>query len=255
MIPITNEKVAGFSPRWADFRGFSLLFDNPGRSLKTSDSLAYLNCEVAGDPELLLYRAFQQGLERIGLDQLMQTYLFCPLPSSSYHVTVWDGLNAANIGAVNPTHRATCEGFLRELPCSLCVSELFVDVTTAKVSQSDWPIQFKLARVENWSNVSLVARLVPANQAAKQTLDRLIAARSELSAAFEAKFGIRSQETFVPHVTLGYFAHGEWAERVQPQLESWNAIFQEATMDLTLEVRRVSLYGFVDMATFFKVSQ
>ena len=27
MFSITNKKVAGFIPRWADFRGFSILFD------------------------------------------------------------------------------------------------------------------------------------------------------------------------------------------------------------------------------------
>jgi hypothetical protein len=29
MITITNHKISGFDPRWATFRGFSLLFDNP----------------------------------------------------------------------------------------------------------------------------------------------------------------------------------------------------------------------------------
>lgn len=254
MITITNAKIAGFTPRWADFSGFSLLFDHPGRHLTVSGSLAYLDSDVAEDPALSLYRAFQQGLERIGLAQLMQTYLFCPLPSSSYHVTVWDGLNAANVSAVSSTHRVACEHFLHELPRSLCEPTLFPDVTAGAIAQSDWPIQFKLARLENWSNVSLVARLAPANEAAVKTLGHLTAARRELSAAFASKFGIRPQETYVPHVTLGYFAHGEWAERVQPHLESWDALFQEATTALTLDVRRISLYGFTDMATFFKVN-
>jgi hypothetical protein len=31
MVTITNTKIAGVDgPRWAPFRGFSLLFDNPG---------------------------------------------------------------------------------------------------------------------------------------------------------------------------------------------------------------------------------
>ena len=29
MIPITNPKLAGLEPRWAPFRGFSLVFDPP----------------------------------------------------------------------------------------------------------------------------------------------------------------------------------------------------------------------------------
>jgi hypothetical protein len=28
-IPITNPKLASLEPRWARFRGFSLLFENP----------------------------------------------------------------------------------------------------------------------------------------------------------------------------------------------------------------------------------
>lgn len=67
MLPITNEKVAGLEPHWAKFHGFTLLFDNPGTSLKTIHSIAYLDCDVDAAPDLALYKAFRDGLQRIGL--------------------------------------------------------------------------------------------------------------------------------------------------------------------------------------------
>ncbi len=30
MFNVTNAKIAGFLPRWASFRGFTILFNNPG---------------------------------------------------------------------------------------------------------------------------------------------------------------------------------------------------------------------------------
>jgi hypothetical protein len=253
MISITNEKVAGFDPRWAAFRGFSLLFDNPGMSLTTSGALAYIDCDVDGDKDLLLYKAFRNSLSNIGIDILTNTYLFCPLPPASYHVTVWDGLNDGSVDHVVAAHRSECERFLQGLPLSLCESDLFPEIAASKVvSTLDWNIQFRFGRLEKWSNVSIVARLAPGNDASAEAIGNLTAARATLTADFERRFKIRPQETYVPHVTLGYFANRDLAEQATPFMESWNATFQQGTTDLMMEVHRVSLYGFTDMATFFK---
>jgi hypothetical protein len=254
MISITNEKVAGFDPRWASFKGFSLLFDNLGMSLTTAGPVAYIDCDVDGDADLLLYKALRNSLANIGLDILTNTYLFCPLPPASYHVTVWDGVNDGNVAHVVAAHRSECEGFLQGLPYSLCESDLFPEIAaSAAVSTPDWNIQFKFGWLEKWSNVSIVARLVPAIDTSAKAIRGLTDARAALTADFERRFGIRLQKTYVPHVTLGYFANQDLAEQATPFMESWNATFQHETSNLMMEVHRVSLYGFTDMATFFKV--
>src|SRR5438874_2339771 len=63
MITITNEKVAGFDPRWATFRGFSLLFDNPGHSLTPAGEWLNLTCAVDTDPDLAFYKALRESLD------------------------------------------------------------------------------------------------------------------------------------------------------------------------------------------------
>lgn len=49
MITITNSKVAGMEPKWALFRGISLLFDSPGDCFRVENGRAHLHCRVASD--------------------------------------------------------------------------------------------------------------------------------------------------------------------------------------------------------------
>ena len=253
MIKITNEKVAGLEPRWAEFRGFTLLFDNPGANLKPIHSIAYLNCDVDASSDLLLYKALWDGLQHIGLEFLFKTYLFCSLPPASYHITVWDGINASNLGEVASEHRPACKRFLQTLPESIQETDLFAEITNSELlTRPDWNIRFQFSRLEKWGNVSIVAVLEPADDESDATLRNLTKARTALTSDFEHKFGVGPYSNYTPHVTLGYFANHDVAEQASPRMESWNRSFHEITAGLTLELNRISLYGFTDMATFFK---
>jgi hypothetical protein len=253
MLPITNEKVTGLEPHWAEFRGFTLLFDNPGASLKAIHSIAYLECDVDADPDLSLFKAFREGLQRIGLEFLSKTYLFCPLPSESYHVTVWDGINASNLDKVVSEHRPGCGRFLQALPDSVQDTSLFPEITNSELlTRPDWNIRFKFAKIEKWGNVSIVALLEPADDESAAALHTLKNARTALTSDFERKFGVGPYPNYTPHVTLGYFANHDAAEQASPLMEAWNHSFHALTTGLTLELNQVSLYGFTDMATFFK---
>ena len=120
MITVTNQKVAGFTPRWGSFRGFTLLFDNPDSSFAAwrNDTLL-LQTDVANDPSLAFYRGLRGGLEQLDLDLLTETYLFCPLPPASYQVTAWDGANDGNLARIHDPHRAEFAQWIAELPASL----------------------------------------------------------------------------------------------------------------------------------------
>ena len=55
-------------------------------------------------------------------------------------------------------------------------------------------------------------------------------------------------------VSLGYFAGREGAQLARPCLREWDVLFAERMQGLTLTFQQASLYGFTDMATFFKVA-
>jgi hypothetical protein len=254
MIVITNRKIAELEPRWAPFSGFSLLFDNPGESLSPlSANLLKLDCSETA-PELQLYSRLAGTLDRIGRDLLVNTYLLCPLPFYSYHVTVWDGLNDANAAQVLPQHQAELSDFLQGLPGSLLTDERF----TAQASDSllvrrrDWAIKFKFDVLYKWDNRALVALLAPADEDSESKLRTIVVGREGLTTGLQEQFGVRTTGGFAPHVTLGYYANREHAEHSTPQIDRWSELIQEEAGDLTITFRTIGLYGFTDMVTFFR---
>lgn len=254
MITITNHKVAGFEPRWAPFSGFSLLFDNPGESLSPlSAGLLKLDCAEAA-PGLQLYSGLAGALDRIGRDLLVNTYLFCPLPFYSYHVTVWDGLNDANAAQVLPQHRSELDDVLRGLPGSLLTDERI----TAQANDSplmhrrDWAIKLRFDVLHKWENRALVALLAPADQDSESELRTVAVEREYLTTRLQEQFGVRTTGGFAPHVTLGYYANQDHAERSTPQIDQWNEWIQEEIGNLTITFNTIGLYGFTDMVTFFR---
>jgi hypothetical protein len=254
MITITNAKVSGFTPRWAVFRGFSLLFDNPGRSLTSRDGRLELTCAVETDPELTFYRSLRAQLEALDLDLLTQRYLFCPLPPPSYHVTVWDGGNDGNVAQLAGAHRSSLEALIDGLPESLLQPNELLELPARSplVQRQDWAIRFQLERLVQWGNAVLVAYLAPTDPASTQALEELTDERRRLTSAYRQASGIGPSDAYTPHISLGYFANQEGAEATAPHVPEWNRRFQQALEGQTITFRRVSLYGFTDMATFFK---
>lgn len=257
MITITNKRIAGFVPRWAVFRGFSLLFDNPGNSLTPHGMRLDLTCDVDTDTNLAFYKTLRDSLESLGCDLLTNTYLFCPLPSHSYHVTVWDGGNDANVeNAMNP-RRQELEEFLARLPNAICHPNMFTEMaaTSPLVTNRDWNLRFRFDRLTKWANAVLVGRLAPADEASTNVLNWIIEERSRLTKRFRQTFGIGPSDMYSPHVSLGYFANQEEAQLVSPSIEEWSCLFTERMNGLVLPFCSISVYGFTDMATFFKAAR
>ncbi len=256
MFSITNEKVAGFLPRWAGFRGFSILFDNPGKCLMPSGGHLNLACDVDGDLALTFYQALRNALNCLNPDLLTTAYLFCPLPPASYHVTVWDGGNDGNAAQVVGTERQTMERFLVGLPDTLTPAQEVTALARISplVTRQDWNIPFEFDRLALWGNVVVVARLSP-TEASQDAFQAFVEERRQLSAAFRQVYGIGPSENYVPHVSLGYFANREGAQMASPCLDNWNRVFAERMQGLTLTFQSAAVYGFTDMATFFKTAE
>jgi hypothetical protein len=86
------------------------------------------------------------------------------------------------------------------------------------------------------------------------TITYLFCPLPQLTTRFCERFGIGPSETYTPHVSLGYFANREAAQLSVPFLEDLNSRFEERMHALTLPLSRVSVYGFTDMATFFRAA-
>jgi hypothetical protein len=194
MITVSNAKVAGFVPEWAPFRGFSILFDTPGDSVRPTERYELLACDVDSDPALGFYRALRDALASLDVRLLTHAYLFCPLPPASYHVTVWDGANDGNAPSVAPEHREPIRHLLEDLPAALRERSPLIQTVreSALVTRRDWKLSFR--------------------------------------------------------------ANSEHAQLAQPCVAQWSAAFAERLNGHVLSFAHASIYGFSDMATFFRAS-
>lgn len=250
MFSITTKKVAGFTPRWAEFRGFSLLFDNPGECLTPNGQRLELTCAVDSDPALGFYQSLRAGVKSLDPDLLTAAYLFCPLPPASYHVTAWDGGNDDNRTQITGNQRSLLAEYLAGLPDGIAaandLTRLALD--SPLVQRRDWYIEFEFETLALWGG--MVARLVP-TAASRSTYDQFVEERRRLNAACFESFGIKASENYSPHVSLSYFANREGAHLASAHLPTWNKAFAERMQGQTLTFAHAGLYGFTDMATFF----
>ncbi|SDX30375.1 hypothetical protein [Paenibacillus sp. PDC88] len=255
MFLITNPKIAGFTPEWSHFRGYSILFDNPSDCLLPLDAnedLKLLSCDIESE-QLGLYKSLNQTLTQ--LSEVKNTYLFCPLPSHSYHVTLWDGINDGNVQEVSREHRFNAEDLLDNLPHSLRGGERdFLRIGDGPLHiHMEESIDFQFDKLIKWGNSVLVASLKPANSRSRAVLHKIEEERKCLIEKYKERFGLETcGPSYTPHVSLGYFANKERAEMYTSNIGHWNERFLQRTEGQTVTFTSNSLYGFSSMATFYK---
>lgn len=254
MFLITNPKILGFTPQWSQFRGFSILFDNPSDRLLPLDEnkeLKLLSCDIETE-ELRLYKSLYQTITLF--TDMKNSYLFCPLPSHSYHVTLWDGVNEANVQAVSRIHRFKAEDLLEDLPHTFLKEyEFFCTEDQPLNINMKEPITFQFDKLRKWGNSVLVASLRPVNSQSQTLLHKIEKERKHLIEKYKGHFGLKTcKYSYTPHVSLGYFANKELAELTTSMIDSWNEHFLTNTKGQTITFTSNSLYGFNNMATFFK---
>ena len=231
VIAITNSKLAGLEPRWALFRGISLLFVNP--------------------TDAPLIRALREILSALSADPDSARLGLCTLPPESLHVTAWDGVNDGNLPQVVPAFRGDWARWLDHLHPPDLHHDLLEEILSSELlSCPDWNLSLRCEQLENWGNVSLVARLGPADAPSAESLRRLTRARTDLSNAFDARFGVRPHPDFTPHVTLAYFAHAALAATAASAVDRWNRAGLNLTGGHSLTFHRIAPSVFTDMASF-----
>lgn len=226
-MEITNPKVKSMIPEWAPFRGFSILFDNPDQS-EMYDIISSIS-DI--------------------LTPALKGFSFCPLPRSSYHITVWDGINDGNLSQLSPENQFRFKQLLENKSKSILDGLEWEQISGAE------PISFEVAQFTIWSNFVLVAKLKPASSQDEKLYEDLVARRSSLIARFKAKFGFNSTRPFYePHVSIGYFANITLAGICSVRDEQINDLFMHQLAGKTIQFSSSSLYGFTEMAHFTKIN-
>ena len=251
MIALQNPKISTLTPRWAEFRGFSLLFDNPGRDqLGDHDLLA---CRPAGQPELALYRALEHWQDTIGRSALLLEHGLAAMPASTFHVTAWDGINAATLAALNPRTRAAACAWLDALPGPADWPDALAVAQDARDAlQALLPIRFAYGALRNTRGIGIVAELAPADEEQAERFEAFQRCRLVHAERAHAQWGQAYTTRLEPHVTLGYFLSPMDSERAQPRIGDWDAQLRDATAGLSLRFDSIGLYGFTDMVRFYR---
>lgn len=254
MIAITNAKVGGFSPLWASFRGFSLLFNNPGEALKRDgeeDGNVLRLCNTITPIKMRLYKELAEALRQVGGQLLTVIHLFCPLPPCSYHVTVLDGVNDDNLSKVNAQHHSALSACLLSLPHSLRpLLSCLGPITSHPLLSTREPIKLQFDKLDIWGNQVLVACLAPTLDSV-DSFNVLQTERTELADILQT-YGIESFKLYSPHVSLGYFANQECGQHAMASLRHWTHQFRSIMQHTTITFDSVALYGFTDMASYFR---
>lgn len=250
MITICNKKILSFVPEWAQFRGFSYLFDhqddNTLVNVDSVEQLRFLDCKENID----LYKALKISMDAIGGINLTNKYSLCPLPLSSYHVTVWDGINDSNLQKISQKHQEDFATFLEGLPQSFAHLPPFISTFS---SCCDFGcICFRFKELQKFSNSVLVAVLEPADHASSDILNTIVKFRRRLDDEWHQKYQKPKNRCYLPHISLGYFANRQFAELATSRIGEWSNVFKAETDRVAICFNGISLYGFRDMVTFFK---
>jgi hypothetical protein len=254
MLTISAPKVAGFTPRWAPFPGFSLLFDSLGTPYRREGVFETLACDVAHDPALGFYRRVYEGFARFNFDRLLNTYLFCSLPPESYHVTAFDVANQGDLTRC----RADCLDSLRELLAQVPDNGWSMDypllspVYESSLSTQPWNLRLRYGKLDMFGRGGISLQLCGADDESIQTLERFREARAELSKNYQERFGVGAGARFSPHLSIGYFANAEGAELASGHIAGWDARLQEYVGDEVLTFETASLHAFTSMETFIR---
>lgn len=255
MIPITQSKIAAIGPplQWASFNGFSLLFDTPGEHLEAHKSGRRLLQVNAEDPQVEFFRRTGMAMEALGADSLATDYHFCALPASSYHVTVWDGVNVKNVNELGEAAQAAFQELLNQLPASLD-SSLLTSIHQSPLMQwENWEIRFQFGRLQKWRNRVISIELEPADETSQQTFNQLLALRQDLTEEFAHRYQLETvARAYVPHITLGYFANTESGKKANALFDQNRDTFAERMKGAQISFRGIGLYGITDMASFFR---
>ena len=242
-------------PNWTRWCGVSYLFDNPGASLAplANTGLLQVACKTWSEPELPLYRSLGDALAKVGFDSANNPWSFCPLPSTSYHLTVWDGINDANLHEIAEPQRKEFAEFLLRLPQSakFAPPNLIPPDAFDGVVVTD-PVKFQFDGLSLWGDSVLVARMAPADEKSREVLTAVCGRRKHLDERL-AQIGRPASLRYTPHVSLGYFCDPRGARLAASDLPQWENVFRREAAGCEQAFPSIGAYAFESMVRFTKL--
>jgi hypothetical protein len=253
-VRITNPKLDGVAPpSWRTYPGVSILYDAPGcAAVSGVERLDALPRAGDGSDPLDRELSALAGELETGLGE--EGVTLCPLPRRTYHVTLCDVVNQGSRKHVAAGLRQEVAATLDGLPDSLLwPTTLLRLLADPELYWQVWrqPLSFRVAGLEVRGQ-ALVAALEPADErsaAAKAAHER---SRAALADRLTARLGVALPE-WRPHLTLGYFANDEAAGHASDAVERWQQRARERTDRLAATFRSAAVYGFTDMASFWRL--
>lgn len=251
MALITNPKIG-----YKRFAGYSLLFDNPGEGNYSSHAgkLQLIGNQPGSIPFM---DALRLGVDEVGEGSWEQHGLL-QLEPASYHVTVWDGVNQANLNKVVPEHQRDAGNFLHGIPFSIrSGNPMMRDVADSPLAAWRGEMSYVFDRLAIIADYVLVALLKPADDryaAVQRSIEHL---RDELYGQYETHYGIASSGAYMPHLSLGYFLRHEDGRQAHNFAGVWNEVIKEQLKEADnpqLKFQSISLYGFPDMEHFYRAT-
>lgn len=198
------------------------------------------------------YEKLRGALACIGGSLLTTSYLFCPLPFASYHVTVLDGVNVDNISNTTPIYRHELQTCIANIESALLnMPKCTVFLETAFSKQALQKMSFQFEGLEIWGHQVLVALLTPTTDS-RSAFNTLDTRREKPAKQLLTELQVTSFSPYAPHISLGYFANKEAGLRVRAHLSEWSSKFENTVGNDMVSFDSVSLYGFTDMASFFR---
>jgi hypothetical protein len=244
-------------PLWQRFPGFSFLFNNPGDSLKRFESYETICIDTAALKRIDLYAQISEAVDRIDPSELAQRFHFFALPPSTYHVTVWDGINKGNADRLSPETkwRFDHDYFLRNIGETIHAWPPFAEIGDyTKWFKDVGTIRLRYRGLRARGNTVLIAELEPDpnHSDSLSVFTEIRRRRGHLDECF-AQHGKPENYDLRPHVAIGYFSNPDLGySALYRHMDTWMSIFNEISRTSVIEFREIDLYAFIDMVTYFK---
>ena len=246
------------------YPGDTLLFKNPGDCHERCGSRWEVLSNPTGDPRLRLYDAIDEGVKRIGHEELFEHHRFLALPKATFHGTALGGFSLGDLKSTDVVLRgevrSQLEDFLYSLPSSL--SSGFAHgkmLRTSPLVETTRRITFEFDKLSLWKGKVLVAKLkVPDDDVASR--DEF----AELCRDRETTFGLRRPlfvenklpklRTLEVHVSVGYFQVGGLGKAAKEyKLDGWDDVVRRSARGCRITFEGgCEYYGHVSMATYLR---
>lgn len=247
---ITNPKLVDLTPTWAEFRGWTVLFDNPSQPIPREHPVP-LSADPRRDDEVLYRHLAGLASE---LESHFAEFPTAWLPPSTYHVTLMDGLSAPHVGRAAGGVAERLARTFAAMPAALTGRDelLFGAQRQLEAASSlAGPVVLQFERVRCRGH-AILADLRP-DPASAAVWDHLIVRRAELFRALERATGLKLATDLHPHVSLGYFASRDDATRYGGEVTAYAE--QHAGTPPPISFVSAGLYGFTSMVDYWRAPE